>query len=78
MRIQDIEIILEQDKQLSKDQLLCRVMACWAELAELTKSAIRANADQETRKAIFIARTALELASEQLTETRHAVPIRRV
>lgn len=78
MKIQSLEIILDQNKQLSKDHLLCRVMACWAELAELTKMAIRANANSETRKAIIIARTALELASEQLTEVRHPVPIRRV
>lgn len=69
---------VEEDKELTKDVLLCHVMAVWAEISTMETDAVMIAADSDVRKALLIAKTALELSIKQLTEKTSPVCIKRI
>jgi len=70
------QALRNSENLVKRDQLVCDIMNAWTKVTDLTKYSVQVQVTPEAKKALMIARTALELALEDIQ--RHAFIIKRV
>lgn len=70
------QALRNSEAQVKCDQLICDIMGAWTKVTDLTKYSVQVQISPEAEKALFISRTALELAFEEIQ--RSSFIIKRV
>lgn len=58
--------LINADRQLERDVMVSRMMEAWTKVVDLTKLEITTRISPDAKKALLIARTALELAIDEV------------